>query len=843
MLPRVVPFVVLVLVTAMLPPLVAQTLPEFPLEEQPYAIVQETDEHYVLVIDLPAAVFDPTMDTAFDVPLGLVHATGGSDEEAYKLRILLAPETVDGEGAYLADVVYAIDAELRGELNKTPVPVIGELPGASVPPTIEELAEAIRQAMEDLDDLRAATNATREAIPESPDELGGLPVDPAELRTLRSGLERVDRQYTIVYSFLDGSLTWLTNGTDIVTEGLPGAENGMRLARAAMNDTRAHLEELNETVDPSGKVGTLEETVGNVTEEAGDLEELINGTYDGLKDQVRSVRGTVRETVRNGTGDAKDHVDVARELVREVRGNLTGDDEPGDPDPDPEPEPLPYPDLPWETLHDQLHGLIAAADQGLTPETSEEMHRTLDQTFAYLERDRERLNATLEWLETSPAHPLIEAEKAEAESLIADAEADLATIAEALGVGGGANETDENETEPLPKTLRRQVRELGNASADLRAAARELANASRELDPFATVETFVDNRIERATQVRVLIPKDLTRLPLEIDPTTGLPTPPDPTNTTLPDPGLPTGTPSIPLELPGGGETDEDDASGPDQDPGQTPAQVSPPVVTVSPGSLSLDEGEQAVVSITVRNEGPGSDTYQLTAHRTGPIAVDAIAPSSLTLGPGEQDVLQVRVSPTDDGEGNLRLVLTSDRGTSVQRDVPVSIAQAPASAAALEVDVTPYTVRLASEEEGSVAVSVRNNGAASDTVSLAPRAEGPLTAEPQGPASITLAPGEEGVLQVRLVPRSTGSGSVSLKVTSANGGAISPVLLVDIHEPTVAATHAGDAAAAPAGEDETPSDDEEEDRGFLGIPGPGLGVLLALSMAALVASALRREH
>lgn len=281
-----------------------------------------------------------------------------------------------------------------------------------------------------------------------------------------------------------------------------------------------------------------------------------------------------------------------------------------------------------------------------------------------------------------------------------------------------------------------------------------------------------------------------------------------------------------------GGGAGSESSGGSGDEGGSSDGGSAPPGtdVVLQPDELVLEEGEQEVAAVEVRNDGDGEQTYHVTAEEDGPATVEAPEEASATLEPGEVATLRTLVTPTGAGEGTLTYHLSG--ATTSTHDVPFEVRASTSADEALSVKTSPWHVSLDPDESRLVTTTVENVADRPHAVSVDAWGDGPVSAETGEPDELELEPGEEATFEVTITPKADGLGEVTTRVSTANGDAVEPLVLVS------AGDAPGFSGTFPSAEDDgqggESADDDER-----GLPLPAVVGLVALIGAALT----RRKH
>ncbi len=860
--PRSAALLSILVLLAPVPSAVSQTGDLSRGDNQGFTIVQETQDHYILAVELPAALFKPDQETRLDLPLDGISIEGGPEDGVYRMRISIDPTQL-GEGTMrLEDTLWDLEAQLQDATGETtPLPSTPEVDGTDLGTSIDELVAQVEALRSQVDQLHNEINGTLDMLPDE----GVLPpgLTETELATVQAALQIAQDELELAAGFLEDTEAWLQAPADDLTDGLKPADRSLAIAGALLSDAGRQVEQAQDRIPLTSE--DLGAGVDQVVQTIERLQRLIDETRDDVRDQAHQVAARADETAGwadRQLGDGGDRIETARETLNQILTGLLGGEE-DDPDKGPD-DRGPGDDRPGEgpggpderkgsgdaeddgstqpsygTLHEHLVALANLTDTGATPETSDQMRGLVDDAIGYTSQSEERLTWTQAWLNRSPVGPFAQAHVDKAQVLLEAASQDGQTLNASLNALLASDEEDTGEDDA---SLLQDARTQLNATrAQVDEAVGHLANATEAIGDVTDPQGLVEERLEHPTLLRVYLPKDPSQIP---------------------QPTLPGGTQDLPADgdntsdLPGEdlgtgdllGDDGEDETDGSDDGSEETDEDgddgSSGVTVQADPDHVAIQEDEQRVIEVTVTNQDDEADTFHLTVQREGPFQIDTNGEASLDLDPGETGNLALRLTPTGPGEGEAALLVTGDRGASSQVDLPVTIdpaTEGQGEDAAIWADLDPLNVRMSTDETGVVRVSVRNDGSLRDTVRLATSATGPVRADVRGAASVTLDPEQEQILEVELTPETEGEASVDLQLSSDRGGQLNPVLLVDVLEQAAedvpdqsddpAAPGQAPGAGPTAGEDERP--DREEERGM---PFPGIAAIVAaLAVVALL--------
>lgn len=834
-------------------------------DDQAFTVVQEGEDHYILEVELPAALFKPDRETRLDIPLEGVSIDGGPQDGTYRLRVLIDPSQLGNGTMRLNDTLWGVDAQLRDALgNTTPLPSIPETDGTDLGATLDELVAQVEALTSDLDSLHEQVNQTLAQLQDG----GALPpgLTPTELATTKAALQVARDELDLTRTFLNDTESWLLEPTSQLTGALEPANRSLAIAGALLNDTGNQLERGRELLPLSP--GDLGDRFDQAIEQVDRLQGLVNETREDVREQARRIAsqgGEQAAWAEKQLGRGGEQIETAREVLNGTIDDLLGDDEeedeggedpgegPGDPGPGQGGLPV---SPPYDTVREQLLALVNLTDTGATPETSDQARDLVNDTILYLSRTDERVTWAQGWLNRSPVGPFAQAHVDKAQVVLDAAGQDIETLNATVSALLASDEEDDGEEDPEEddgSLLEDAQAQLNATRAKLDQAIGHLDNATEAVGDVSDPQALVGERLEHPTLLRVYLPKDPTQVPEPALPTgtDALPTADDPTSDLTEDDQLPTD------ELPGLGGDEDGTEDGGDQDgtddgqedeaqDGETGDQGIG--LSADPDHVAIDEDEQRVVELTVTNLGDQADTFHLTVQRDGPFQIDTNGKASLDLDPGETGSLALRVTPTGPGEGDAALIVTGDQGASSQVDLPVTVdpaTEGQGQDAALWADLDPLNVRMSTDETGVVRVVIRNDGSLRDTVRLATSATGPVRADVKGAASVTLDPDQEQTLEVQLTPETDGEASVDLRLSSDRGGQLNPVLLVDILQQAAEDGLGSDQGpGTPGGAEGEPSTGEEgqaPDEEENGTPFPAVGAILA-TLAVVALRGRRRD-
>ncbi len=726
-------------------------------------VVQETDEHIVAVVNLPASAVSPEHDVQYTAPVGSAEMAGSGGDESYTVRLTISPEQFEGGEVALGQQVYDVSAVLEDHPD-SPIPAIAEQANDTLDQQLDRLFSQVNQLYGDVESLEREV----EQIKSLRDEAEGTArEEPLANSTLNVAL-----------SYLDMSTSLLGDAVDDLNRTLDRAPTEEAIKRAEVVHTLFRLayisfQEANRTLnerDPSG-IGLggfeeLDERVDQVVAKANETtSEFFTLWRETLVPTVMAWQGFLFDGTRNATGegfgaingalygdpcDEEDEQDkeeceggpplteqvrmLLLDVLNQTQQNLTSVerevlDRMEEFQVPPLGEHLPD-DVDYESIRKDLANISRNATPGEAYDdwTTDQINKTVD--------EMRLLTNYLLWVLDVWVDNVDSLEPQAAENtaeMLHGAHAQLnkswQQLDEAIFASGGGCEEDPDEECPEPP----EKNPWEQAWADFNASYEQARNATQNLTTLATnltvVEDLWDEQIQdlgRPTQIRVMIPRDVQRpddTPRDIDDRID---PDDPDD--LPYYGEPPSPDAATCEV---------DDSCPDED------------LTGDSGDL-LGDGEQS-------DDGSDGGTSDAGSDDSGEDGD----------GAGEEQ---------DDGdEGDDAGADGDDSGAEGQPDGQddeqddAGDGQS-SSTSGPDVSVDPGAVSVSQGEQTVTYLQIANGGDSEQTYHLTATSDAPVAVDAPDESTTTLGPGESGEMRARITPTGTGDGAVTFHVAGEDG-------------------------------------------------------------------------
>jgi hypothetical protein len=122
-------------------------------ELEEYDKIQESEDHYVVSVPLPATVFREDTSQEVTVPVGSLDIQGEDGDGDYEVKIVVTPERVEAGEASLWQNAWAIEAQLENKAFEETLPALAEYQ-QRIDPTAESLWETLNNTHESAIELR-----------------------------------------------------------------------------------------------------------------------------------------------------------------------------------------------------------------------------------------------------------------------------------------------------------------------------------------------------------------------------------------------------------------------------------------------------------------------------------------------------------------------------------------------------------------------------------------------------------------------------------------------------------------------------------------------------------------
>jgi len=196
----------------------------------------------------------------------------------------------------------------------------------------------------------------------------------------------------------------------------------------------------------------------------------------------------------------------------------------------------------------------------------------------------------------------------------------------------------------------------------------------------------------------------------------------------------------------------------------------------VSPTSLSFGTvlvGTPKTLPLTVQNTGTASLTVSSVALCSGTTTRFTVSPSSLTVAAGSSGTVNVTYTPTGAATDSGCIALTHNASNAAS-PLNVNVSAAGSTSAAPSISVSPPSLAFGTVLVGTpktLSVTVSNTGTATLTVSSIALCSGTTTRFAVSPASLSVAAGQSGTVNVTYTPTgaATDSGCIALTHDDAN--------------------------------------------------------------------------
>lgn len=728
-------------------------------------VVQQTDDHIVAVINLPASALSPEHDVQYTAPVGSAQMAGSDGDESYTVRLTISPEQFEGDEIALGQQVYDVSAVLEDHPD-SPIPAIAERANDTLDQQLDRLFSQINQLYGDVESLEGQVE---------------------QIKSLRDEAEGTAREEPLANStlnvalfYLDMSSSLLGDAVDDLNRTLNRAPTEEAIKRAQVVHTLFRLayisfQEANRTLnerDPGG-IGVggyeeLDERLDQVVEKANETldtfftiwrETLVptvmewqgyffNGTREVTDEGFGAINGALYGEPCDEEDEKADEekcpggpplteqvrmllLDVLTQtqenltsVEREVLNKMEEFQVP------PLGEHLPD-DVDYESIRKDLADISRNATPGEAYDdwTTDQINKTVD--------EMQILTSYLLWVLDVWVDNVDSLEPKAAENtaeMLRGAHAQLNKSWEQLdeavfgGDGGGCEEDPDEECPPPP-----EKNPWERAWDDFNASYEQARNASQNLTELATnltvVEDLWDEQIEKLgqpTQIRVMIPRDVHR--------------PDDTPRNIDDEI----DPDDPDDIPYYGEpptpdaaTCEVDDSCPDDDLTEDSGDLLGGDEQSDDGSAAGDEDEDEQQA---DEQDPEEDDDQQ----------DDIDGQDDEQQPEGQDGQQ-----DDDSSGEEQ----DDTGDSQS-----------SSSSGPDVSVDPSALSVSQGEQTVTYLQIANEGDSEQTYHLTATSDAPVAVDSPDEATTTLGPGESGEIRARITPTGTGDGSVTFNVAGEDG-------------------------------------------------------------------------
>lgn len=468
-----------------------------------------------------------------------------------------------------------------------------------------------------------------------------------------------------------------------------------------------------------------------------------------------------------------------------------------------------------------LNGLVEkAADRDDVQKAADMAEAALDETLAPLQWARDWVDAAHAWGDAS--------KEATADDALAAIDRSIARLEAARAL---VEKYRDQNVQPsldealaeVPAALASVQDELDAAQGQLEAALKDVEGIAGGLDPsanhpdgpeatvcfepaaaslcfqYASPDDEADKEIVLLVAIPALSVPDLSSLPATplpsasaptlvvpsastpaaSAPTLNLPGATTPTASTATVPTLISGKPKPSVGLPSLSQ-DPAGSDGPElteENNQNQPAHAGLEISTV-PATIDVQEGQQGVLTIRLRNTGTATDTFRVTLHTDAPVTADA-SQEKVVVEPGKHGSLSVRLTPLTSGSGTLKIVATGDLAGTVRHQLPVTVSRLPPAAADIFASLEPDRIHSLVGQQTLLTIELANRGSALDHIELFAAGEG-VTVQPSV-LQASLAPGESVVRQVRLTPTQEGEVPVTLRLESEKGAHLQPIVILDV--------------------------------------------------------------
>lgn len=780
----------LLLVLAPATPAIAQSSSAPLSEEDPVFVAQRSDDHAVAVVRLPVGAVHPDHQTELTTYIGSAEL-GGEGDDTYELHLRIEPKHTGSGSMSLSETLWTVDAFLQRDPDSS-LPALPERANDTVRETLDEVTRSV----DEIEGRVGSLETLLEEVEDSPAS-GSETVN----TTLDIARERMEIGSGLVEQ-LNETVRWLGNTTNqtqqnLIDQRIVSGEILLRLLHALISDTARLLEDGPEEITAPGPdtgeqtaalVDVARETAGSVNETwhqyvgwALTWESWGHGFAQNETDE-----GMARLAGWAGYGD--DQLETTRDMLADLVGEPPAPLQENDNDENESDEndsgegglPITVPTVPTEhttyrTVRENFTELSRPLPSATRNYSRDQVNRTAD-TIEDLEQALRFLAE--DWLEFAgvddePGTGTTE----DVQRLVDAARSDLERARDTLPLDDGGGNEPEDDDGSQDMTLRAAVHD---AWASLNASQAKIDQARSQahnttLGAGGGPETLVERAdaiLSRPTQVRVWIPTGVpsdgeTDLPDDLDEVPELPGPDD--APTVPDdeddladvdhegPGDdPEGT------LENETSTVDNETGDLDNDTADTPP--GPPIPS-SPTSDPLDSDDGDGGDNDTANESTGDSTDDGTDSSGTQDQQSSGDGTDDTSDDGSQTG-----SESQDGQDQTGGSGGSDGGASDQQgDGSGSTSDGQANqqaASAPKVTVDPGEVSTEMGRQRILEVEMRNPADEERTYHVTVGKDAPVALDSPGEGERTLAPGQTGLVRVRVSPTEPGQGTLTVRVS-----------------------------------------------------------------------------